>query len=104
MVKAFKELLSKNAMTVVKFTASWCGPCKECQPFVKNCVECLPENIKYMTVDIDDYPRIKRYMRVKVVPTFWCFVGDEQKWVAEGSDQTAILNFFKRIVAEYNKL
>ena len=104
MVKAFKELLSKNVMTVVKFTASWCKPCKECQPFVDHCVECLPENVKYMSVDIDDYPRIKRYMRVKVVPTFWCFVSDEPKWVIEGSDQTAILNFFKKMVVEYNKL
>ena len=43
-------------------------------------------------------------MRVKGVPTFWCFVGDEQKWVIEGSDKTAIMNFFKKIVAESNKL
>ena len=100
----FKEILAQNEMTIVKFTATWCGPCKECPPFVNNCVECLPEKVKYMTIDIDEHPHIKRYMRVKVVPTFWCFVGDEQKWVIEGSDTTAILNFFKKIVAESNKL
>ena len=100
----FKEILAKNDMTVVKFTASWCGPCKECQPFVDQCVECLPDNVAFMKIDIDDHPRIKRSMRIKVVPTFWCFVGDEQKWVIEGSDQTGILNFFKKVVVEANKL
>ena len=100
--KEFFEYIAKNKFTVVKFTAKWCNPCKNCQPLVEECLKLLP-GVDFITIDIDDNTGINSYYRVKAVPTFWAFRYKDPMFTAEGSDEKIILDFFQKVADEYSK-
>jgi thioredoxin 1 len=65
----FDDLLKKNEKFVVKFTASWCGPCKKINPFYKQkCTEYT--DYDFLTVDVDDFDVIAQKYSIAMMPTF----------------------------------
>ena len=102
--KEFFKYIEKNKITVVKFTAKWCKPCKECQPFVEKCLELLSPEVDFIKIDIDEGTGVDSYLRVQAVPTFWAFCYENPILVAEGSDEEAILDFFKKVAVECDKI
>ena len=89
--KEFFEYIEKNKITVVKFTAKWCKPCKECQPFVEKCLKLLPHEVDFIEIDIDGDTGVDSYFNVQVVPSFCAFCYENPILVAEGSDKEVIL-------------
>ena len=65
--------------TIIKLTASWCGPCKKIAPFVKQLNEHYSKkhSFEYLEVDIDDaldlYAFFKKMKMANGVPTFLTF-------------------------------
>jgi len=76
-----KTHLSKTSYetTIVKLTASWCGPCKKIAPYVKmlNEMYCQKYNFEYIEVDVDEsldlYAFFKKMKMANGVPTFLTF-------------------------------
>ena len=67
-LEQFKELIfsiDTKTKVIIKFTAPWCGPCKKIQPIVQELVNNLPNNIKFIEIDIDEslelYVLLKKY-------------------------------------------
>lgn len=63
---------------VIKFTASWCGPCKRISPLYKKLSE-EHTSVKFYEVDIDEGAEISDTLGIKSVPTFLFFVSGEQR-------------------------
>jgi len=57
---------------VVKFTATWCGPCKNIAPLYKE-LSTKYRNIKFLEIDIDNADIIADYENVKGVPCFYFY-------------------------------
>ena len=58
-------------ITVERFTASWCGPCKMLAPImdsIKKSYEDNP-NVKFLVIDIDETPDKAERSNVRGVPT-----------------------------------
>ena len=52
--KNFNEQIGANKLSLVQFSASWCGPCRKIKPMVLKLQEGLQtNNIKFYVVDID---------------------------------------------------
>ncbi len=65
-----KENLSKDKLSIIKFSAEWCGPCKMLAPIIEE-ISNEQSNIDIYEVDIDDDTKeelVKQYS-VNVVPT-----------------------------------
>lgn len=58
---------------LIKFTASWCGPCKAIAPFVDQLVD--KYRIPFVVVDVDDDEETMRAFKVSAMPTL-VFVKD----------------------------
>ena len=59
---------------LVKFTASWCGPCKKIKPTVDNFLSSPKSNkVQYIEIDIDNsidvYALLKSKKMVNGIPT-----------------------------------
>ncbi len=73
----FNDIIQHEGITVVKFSAIWCGPCKIYEPTFDEVAAELPElilgeqklAIKYVAVDIDAALPIAQEYAVRSVPT-----------------------------------
>ena len=63
-----KNLKTKQMVTVKKFSAVWCGPCRALTP-VMNEIKSNYSNVKFEEYDIDEYSDITEEYGVRSVPT-----------------------------------
>ena len=68
--KEFLDTINSETKTIiVKFTATWCGPCKFIAPIYKECSEKYL-NIVFLEVDVDAVPDVTEMCEVSAMPTF----------------------------------
>ena len=105
--KSFSELLNNNpGLIIIKFTASWCGPCKSIASFVDDQFSKTPDNVICASIDVDDNFDIFAFMKtkkqVKGIPAILAYkkgnttVGPD--FSVSGSDTTKIVEFFQNCV------
>ncbi len=64
-------------LTILKFTAEWCAPCKRFDSILQKMEKEFPE-VKFIYVDIDKCTKTAQKYRVKSVPTLIFFNGEEE--------------------------
>ena len=73
---AFGEMvLDSDKPVLVDFHATWCRPCKEMNPIVKQLETEYAGKVVVYKVDIDEYPGTKQKYGITGVPTFIVFDG-----------------------------
>jgi len=66
-----QEVLSQENLTIVKFGAEWCGPCKKIDPIIDE-IAAQNEDVKVTYVDIDsDGPLAAQYGILSVPSTLF---------------------------------
>ena len=64
--KKLQELLKENQNIIfVKFTATWCGPCKRIKPIVDEFISKLPEDCNFHDIDIDETLELYTFFKNK---------------------------------------
>ena len=91
LLKSNKE---NNTHIVAKFTAEWCKPCKQIDPYFSNM------NSKYdatfAKLDVDLLDELASKYSVAMMPTFLIFYGDEKITEdCKGADQCRLENFVR---------
>lgn len=64
-----QEVLQSKLPVLVKFTATWCGPCQAIQPLLEEIAKDVEGKAKVVKLDIDDSPELAAKYRVKSIPT-----------------------------------
>ena len=91
----FIEYLKKNKNVIVKFTATWGGPCKIAKPIVDNYFQQCKSYLNMIIVDADKGSNLCSYLKVKAFPTLYSFVNSQIAESVVGSEEKDILSFFK---------
>ena len=69
----FNEIINNSQMPVfVKFTASWCGPCKMMIPIIEKLASEL-NSVKFLEIDVDDSDGLAEEYFINSVPTMMIF-------------------------------
>ena len=68
----FDELINRDTLTVVDFSATWCMPCRMLKPILERVTEDF-DDIDFFEIDIDDNEEIAKRYRIFSVPTLVCF-------------------------------
>lgn len=55
-------------MIVLKFSAPWCGPCKQIEPIAASSAQVFTSRI-YMDIDVDENPEAADEWGIQGVPT-----------------------------------
>jgi thioredoxin 1 len=67
---------SRWSRSVVYFTASWCGPCRQIKPIFEEMSNLDKyKHVKFVKADVDHVPDVANVMQIRSVPTF-CFYKD----------------------------
>jgi thiol-disulfide isomerase/thioredoxin len=98
-------------ITILKFSASWCGPCRKIKPFIDELLKNYEGyNFKYIEIDVDKEPLLyssfKRYKMINGIPSMFfyrkCDYNDDTFYVPyatiTGADKTSIEHAFKTLL------
>lgn len=103
----FEDLLKENpGKIVMKFGATWCGPCKAIEPLVNHWFSKMPATIKCATIDIDEsfdlYGALKAKRQINGIPAILCFNKGNVSYIPDfsvvGSDVDQVNMFFKQVL------
>lgn len=67
-----EEILNADKLTVVKFGASWCPPCKVLTPILNEISNEITD-VNFVDVDVDDETELSLQYGIKNVPTLIFF-------------------------------
>ena len=93
-----RELVSRNEPIIIKFTATWCGPCKRIAPKFEELVEKVKHLVDIVIVDADEGCDICSSLKVKGYPAFVSYVNGEMVESMLGASETELLAFFKATI------
>jgi len=76
--KNFKSgVLDRKGVTVVRFWATWCGPCVRTKPIYHEVAGELADQAGFAEVDIDRAPEVADAVGIRSVPTVVVFKDGE---------------------------
>ena len=96
--------------TVLKLTATWCGPCKQIAEYTRQASLRLPANVDLIECDVDEsfdlYASLKQKKMINGIPVFLFYKHGNATLVSDlsitGADIKALDAFFFRVVAMAN--
>ena len=103
----FEELLKQNpGKIVLKFGATWCGPCKVIDPIVNMWFSKMPETVRCATIDIDEsfdlYGAFKVKRQIGGIPAILCFNKGNESYIPDmtvvGANVDQVNAFFRHVL------
>ena len=73
----------------MQYTATWCGPCQRIAPVLEELSE-VHDSVKFIKVDIDEFPQLASEAQVQAVPTFHLVKDNELVTQLQGADADAL--------------
>ena len=84
------ENMNKKVLSLLYFTASWCGPCQKVYPLLNELSDKLKEsekyNIEFFKIDIDENEEFSEKCDIRSVPTFYIMNGKNLLSQCSGAD------------------
>lgn len=71
--KALNDLLQTHDRVVIKYSATWCQPCKKIEPEYARLAG-LYRNVLFFHIDIDECDSFELVKTIQSVPTFHMFL------------------------------
>ncbi|KKD03082.1 thioredoxin family protein [Streptomyces sp. WM6386] len=71
------EVIGSEVPVLVKFTADWCGPCRQLTPVLNSIAAEEGERLKIVELDVDRNPQTTIAYGVMATPTLMVFRGGE---------------------------
>lgn len=91
--------------TMIKATATWCGPCQKIHPkIVELANDKKYEGVTFYEYDIDLVDDCPLQEHIRVVPTFLFFKKGELMHKIKGGDVRGVTNYLNKIVEVCNNL
>jgi thioredoxin 1 len=73
----FDAFLTASKVTLVDFTAEWCGPCKVIGPIVAQLAKQYDGKLSVGKVNVDEASKVTDRYGIQAVPTLLIFQGEE---------------------------
>ena len=80
----YEQKINEDKLTVVKYFANWCGPCKMLSQILKEVKDNLGERISIIKIDVDKNQELATKYQVRGVPTMMLFKNGKQLWRQSG--------------------
>lgn len=98
----FLNLIKNNpGVFIVKFGATWCGPCKKIEKLVEEHMNSMPDNVQCAIVDVDECMEVYGFLRtkkmIKTIPALLGYYQDNESYIPDefmNSSQNEDVNYF----------
>jgi thiol-disulfide isomerase/thioredoxin len=107
-----QQLISNPGLLIMKFGATWCGPCKRIESLVNSYIEKMPDNVQCALVDIDAcfdlYGFLQKKKMINGVPGILCYFKNNLTYIPNdsvvGADNNQVSAFFERCIKKAAEL
>ena len=96
-----KEYIKTHSAVIIKFTATWCGPCQSIKSHVKEYFDQIKEHFDMVIVDADEGSDICSFCKVRGFPTLHSYINKEMVASTIGADLDDLFTFFS---SSFNKV
>ena len=87
--KEFNSLL-KNGNVLLKFEASWCGPCKVLNRTIESIADSI--DVNFVRVDVDEFPDLAQKYLVSSIPTCFAYKdGKSINFLNDGNEELSLM-------------
>lgn len=69
----FEQIIEKDSLTIVDFSAVWCGPCKMMEPVLEDASEKHRGEYNFYQIDVDSAENLAARFEISAVPTIIAF-------------------------------
>jgi thioredoxin 1 len=90
-LEELNEFTNQQGLVLLKFHATWCGPCKSFAPVVDNVANVRPD-ITFLAVDIDQLPELREQYLIRSVPSLVLLKNGEHVDTLVGSNTASNVN------------
>lgn len=98
-------LVNNPGYVVLKFGASWCGPCKKIHSYIEDKKSVLPDNVAFYDLDVDSnmdlFAFLKQKKMVSGVPVILAYHKTNTTFISDfsviGTNETELDLFFSKI-------
>ena len=81
---SLKELTGSDTLTLIDFSAEWCGPCKMQAPILQDLKSKVGDKVRIVKIDVDRNPDAANVYQVRGVPTLMLFRNGQLLWRQSG--------------------
>ncbi len=67
------QVLENPHLVLVKFGASWSGPCHILTPIIEELVATFSDKVDFCRMDVDKFPEITKKFNIQCIPTLLFF-------------------------------
>lgn len=108
----FKILQNNPGLVLLKFGATWCGPCKTVDAVIHEYFENTPEKVVCCVLDIDDNFELYGYMKksrvTNGIPVILCYDTNNVNIMptdsVTGANRQSLLQFLNRVSVRIESL
>ena len=68
---------TKCQTVILKFTATWCGPCKQLGPALEKVVREAGGKVRMVKINVDENQPLAQQMRIQSIPAVYAFVNGQ---------------------------
>lgn len=79
-LKQFKTITNDKQMVLVDFYASWCGPCKEMEPFIQEVAKKYVGKVKVVKIDVDENNTLIKQLGITSIPVLFLYKDGKRIW------------------------
>jgi len=92
---------SRDALVLVDFWATWCGPCKQLSPVLEKVVRSYNGRVRLVKIDVDANQAIAAQLRIQSMPTVYAFRdGRPLDGFMGAQPESVVREFVERLVGE----
>lgn len=104
-INIFNNLIinNSNKLIVLKFTATWCGPCQRIKTQYENLSSEYP-NIVFTEIDVDEMEKLTQHFEVSCMPTFIFIKSHQNKYETLEKIEGANINTVKQTCTKLFKI
>ena len=80
----FADKIKGKPMVIIDYNATWCGPCKQLSPILKEWVKAQNGKVELIEIDVDENQELAKSKKIEAIPYLEMYKNGVKTWSSVG--------------------